>query len=520
MNGKRAALVVGLGAVALALAGWSALHVGGAPLPSPQQVRARWQPSQAWLLDRDGVVLDAQRLDYGARRDAWTALEQFSPALRAAVVRAEDRRFMRHHGIDYVALGAAAWDYARGERRRGASTLSMQLAGMLDPAAGARAGRRDIAAKLRQLRGAARLEAHWSKPQILEAWLNMVTLRGELQGMPVAARALLGKHVSGLDERESLLLAALVSSPNAAADRLATRACRLATEPGSCAGLRDAALAAFSGNGAARSAPPQLAPQLAQRLLHVPGAQVRSTLSAPLQRTARDVLARQLLALESENLRDGALVVVDNASGDVLAYVASGGPRSTAANVDGARALRQAGSTLKPFLYALAFERRYLTPASLLDDAPLSLGTDSGLYVPQNYDRGFKGVVSARTALASSLNIPAVRTLMLTGVETFRERLLDFGYDAIREQGEFYGYSLALGSAKSRCCNRRTRIAPSPTAACGARCVSRPPTRARRRGACSTVPRRFSYRRRSRTARRAPSRSAWTARWARRSGPR
>src|SRR6185503_15858039 len=131
-----------------------------------------------------------------------------------------------------------------------------------------------------------------------------------------------------------------------------------------------------------------------------------------------------------------------------LAYVASAGPVSRARNVDGVRARRQAGSTLKPFLYELALERGYLTAASLLNDAPITLDTASGIYLPQDYDRDFKGLVSVRTALGSSLNVPAVRALMLVGVEPFRDRLYSLGYAGITQPGEFYGYSLALGSAE------------------------------------------------------------------------
>jgi len=132
----------------------------------------------------------------------------------------------------------------------------------------------------------------------------------------------------------------------------------------------------------------------------------------------------------------------------LLAYVGSVASTSRAAQVDGAKALRQAGSTLKPFLYGLALERGYLTAASLLDDSPVALETGAGLYIPQNYDHEFRGVVSARTALAGSLNVPAVRVLGLVGLEPFRDRLHSFGYDALNESGEFYGYSLALGSAE------------------------------------------------------------------------
>ncbi|MEO5867110.1 MAG: penicillin-binding transpeptidase domain-containing protein, partial [Sphingomonas sp.] len=157
---------------------------------------------------------------------------------------------------------------------------------------------------------------------------------------------------------------------------------------------------------------------------------------------------RQLQGLGGSRARDGAVVVIDNASGDVLAYVGGIGGSSTAPAVDAANAYRQAGSTLKPFLYAEAIEKGYLTAASILDDSPIQLDTASGLYVPQNYDKGFKGPVSARTALAGSLNVPAVRTLLLVGVDSFKDRLWDTGYKGLVEDGDYYGYSLALGSAE------------------------------------------------------------------------
>ena len=126
----------------------------------------------------------------------------------------------------------------------------------------------------------------------------------------------------------------------------------------------------------------------------------------------------------------------------------SSGGNSTAPSVDNADAYRQAGSTLKPFLYGQAIERGFLTPASILDDSPVQLDTASGLYVPRDYDHDFKGPVSVRTALAGSLNVPAVRTLLLDGVEDFRDRLWDMGYRGLTEDGGYYGYSLALGSAE------------------------------------------------------------------------
>jgi penicillin-binding protein 1C len=153
-----------------------------------------------------------------------------------------------------------------------------------------------------------------------------------------------------------------------------------------------------------------------------------------------------LLPLKTQNVRDGAILVVENRTGDILAYVSHSGEPLSSRFVDGVQAKRQAGSSLKPFLYALAFDHRILTPASLLYDAPLDLAVLGGVYQPQNYDSQFRGLVTARMALASSLNIPAVRTLSLVGIEPFLRKLRALGMKGLNESGDFYGPSLALGS--------------------------------------------------------------------------
>jgi len=140
-------------------------------------------------------------------------------------------------------------------------------------------------------------------------------------------------------------------------------------------------------------------------------------------------------------------LVVDNRSGEVLSYLGNGATVSSARYVDGVRAWRQAGSTLKPFLYALAFENRLLTPASLIDDSPVDISLSNGIYRPSNYEDGFRGLVSARIALASSLNIPPVRVLDLVGVDRFVKQLDDLGFRRLNS-GQHYGLSLALGSAE------------------------------------------------------------------------
>ncbi len=419
-----------------------------AAVPDFATVRARWQPSEAYLLDRDGVLLDSARMDYGVRRFDWISLDSISPALIEAVIAAEDHRFWTHHGVDWYAVAGALRDNLSGAHRRGASTITMQLAAMIDPSIARY--RRGWSDKFAQVRTAQVIESHWSKAQILEAYLNLLDFRGELQGVDAAARLLAGKLPSGLSVPESLVLAALLPAPALNAARIAARACGRARALHAAPGC-DAITATthtLLDRAAHLTEAADLAPDLAGELLEQPGQRLVTTLDANVQRVARDVMRNHLAGLALHNVRDGAALVVDNASGDVLAYVGSAGPESRARHVDGVRAHRQAGSTLKPFLYGLALENRYLTPASLLDDSPISLDTATGVYLPQNYDRDFKGLVSVRTALASSLNVPAVRTLVLVGVEAFRDRLHALGYSGIIQDGEFYGYSLALGSAE------------------------------------------------------------------------
>ncbi|SFM41995.1 penicillin-binding protein 1C [Rugamonas rubra] len=424
-----------------------ALAVGhvGAAVPTPQQVRADYRSSDAELLDRHGEPLQSLRIDLAARRLRWVALADISPALPLAVLQAEDQRFMQHDGVDLKAMGQAAWDNLFRSRPRGASTLTMQLAAQLDPALRGGAAGRSWGQKWDQIQAARELDAAWSKAEILEAYLNLVSFRGELQGVGAAARGLFGKAPSGLDVAESAILASLLRAPGAAPKLVAKRACALARElkPGAnCGAIENTTVVALS-RPLSYTAPPA-AQQVARQLLRGAGPATRSTLDGALQRYALDTLRRHLMALRARNVNDGAVVVLDNASGDILAWVGNAG----GSEVDGVLALRQAGSTLKPFLYQLAIERGQLTAASLLDDSALDVSTDGGLYVPQNYDRQFKGYVSVRTSLASSLNVPAVRTLQMAGLDRFHERLRALGLDSLGEPADYYGYSLALGSAE------------------------------------------------------------------------
>ena len=417
-------------------------------------VRSAWRASDVALLDRHGVVLHEVRVDATRRRLAWTPLAATSPALSAAVLAAEDRRFREHGGVDVRAVAAAAASRLTGGPRRGASTITMQVASMLDPALRRRRGPRTLAQKWRQMTAAWAIESRWTKDEILEAYLNLVTYRGELQGTGAAAAALFGKAPHGLTVAEAAVMAVLLRAPAASVETVVRRATTLSVNGGHV--VAEAATRALT-NANTPASRVQEAPHVAHRLLPMPTAKrarpsgdARTTLDARTQRIAFEALRRQLLDVRNEHVGDGAVLVVDNRTGEVLAYVGSAGDVATAAWVDGVQARRQPGSALKPFVYAFALDRRLLTPASRLDDSPLDVPVFGGLYRPRNYDDVFRGPVTVRTALASSLNVPAVRALGVVGENAFVEHLRELGFTGVDEAGDFYGPALALGSADVR----------------------------------------------------------------------
>lgn len=449
----RAGLLIGLGAVTVA----GAISVLLSPVPAFEAVRAASFSSEAVLLDRHGVVIQRLRLDHKRRMLDWIALEEISPTFQRAILAAEDRRFYWHPGVDPLGAMSALADNLHRSRARGASTITMQLAGLLADELRAERG---WGAKLRQARDALALELRWSKREILEAYLNRVPFRGELVGVDAAARGLLAKGPAGLDSVEAAVLASLVRAPGASRPAVARRACATLRamqendqDRNSRSGARQCEQAAFIATSLPQYPYPMPgtdeAPHLARRILKEPGQRIQVALDAGLQRFARETLGTHLAELIRQNVEDGAVVVLDNVTGEVLAYVGSSGDLSGASEVDGAAALRQPGSTLKPFLYGLAIDQGWLHASSVLDDSPLALTTPSGLYIPQDYDRNFRGAVSVRFALGSSLNVPAVRTLTLVGVNRFLDTLRDLGLSGLTREADHYGFGLALGGAEA-----------------------------------------------------------------------
>jgi penicillin-binding protein 1C len=429
-----------------------------APLERPE---ARLSAPGTVVLDAHGVVL-ARDAAEGTRIPV--ALEDVAPSVVWATVSAEDRRFWQHPGIDPVAVARAAL-HAWSEPS-GASTITQQLARRLYLAG-------DTASlpvrKAREALLAFELEAHRSKAEILALYLNDVYYGRGAYGIEAAARAYFGTSARDLDVAHAAFLAGLPQRPSAYDPEIDPRPARARQQYVLGRMADDGWITRERADAAAGQAVPLLpasAPRIAPHfvaqalaelarvrpeLAGAPGLVIETTLDAGLQVEADRLARLHLGRLGDRGATNGAVVAIEPGTGRILALVGSAtddDPRHGGA-VDMTTALRQPGSALKPFLYAAAFERAAYTPATPLLDVPTTFRTDHGPYAPLNYDRTFHGIVPLRTALGSSLNVPAVRTLEALGVEAMLEISHRFGL-ATLSAPESYGLALTLGGGEVR----------------------------------------------------------------------
>ncbi len=417
-------------------------------IPKLSEIKKTIQISELTLLDKNNKPLHEIRNDKNSRRMNWLSLDQISAAVLKSLLIAEDRRFFEHKGVDWKAVTDGALRYFTFRGRRGGSTITMQLASILNPILKGRSGGRTISQKWDQIRYAEELEEKWTKEEILEAYLNLVNFKGELVGIDAASRALFHKEAHGLNEIESSIIVSFFKSPSGKENRIADRACYIATEQEKdfqCEKIRMKVREIFSRtyfikprNG--------FTYHIAHALIQTGKREIKTTLDLDVQILSQEILRKQLLNLKSKNVKDGAILVLENSTGNVLAYV-GGASRDTSSayEIDGVQSRRQAGSTLKPFIYGLALQNKILTDNTVLNDNPIDIQVGTGIYSPSNYQDTFHGDVSARVALASSLNVPAVKVLSMLNLNEFVFKLSELGFTELRE-AEYYGLSIALGS--------------------------------------------------------------------------
>src|SRR4030042_7035783 len=288
-------------------------------LPTYQEVQKGYVKSDSLLLDRHREILHELRTDKNRRRLDWTSLKEISPPLKETVIQAEDKRFYNHGGVDYRSIGAALIQGLTSESLRGASTITMQLASILDKELQSKKGRRSIWQKERQILNAWEIEKTWSKTEIFEAYLNLVTFRGELQGIAAASRGLFGKDAHGLDRLESLILASLIRSPNAPSSDLAKRVSHLNQSMNWQISEGEIQPRIKQVTSGPHFVHPRmaLAPHIARRLLkdRGNGSHLICTLDSRIQRFALDCMIVHLLPLKPQHFRDGAILVVENRTG-------------------------------------------------------------------------------------------------------------------------------------------------------------------------------------------------------------
>lgn len=447
----------------LSILGLVALSIA---LPLPSELGEGSTAHSLRVEARDGSLLREVRSSDGSLSE-WVNLEQCPKLLQDAVVAVEDRRFYYHPGIDPISiLRATLGSISHGRIVSGASTLSMQLARTLRPHP------RNLWGKFLEMALALRIEGQLSKPEILELYLNRVDFGPNLRGVAAASRGYFDKPVAALSLGESALLAGLPQSPSGYTPRryrdraLARRAqvlARLQTE--GFISVEAAAQANSESLHLPKRLPAFGAPHLVSALLSGSldaflsdtdaatlraVARIRTTLDPELQQQAETAIFSILPTLLNQRVAQASLLAVDNATGNVLAYVGSLDFYDDAhqGQVDGVRAKRQPGSTLKPFVYAAAIEQLGYGAATVLPDVELTLDGGANAYRPRNFDDKFRGPVRLRESLGNSLNVPAVHTAARLGAPALLAYLHHLSFTSLNQAPEFYGPALALGDGE------------------------------------------------------------------------
>ena len=436
--------------------------------PLPSELREPAVPSLR-VVSRSGRMLRDVRTDDGVRARP-RPLSAFPPHVRSAVLAAEDRHFYSHIGVDLTAvLRAAVTDLWHRRIVSGASTITMQLARTLRP------HKRGLWGKVTEAALAIRIESSLSKDQILEEYLNRVIYGPNLRGYAAASQAYFDTSPESLSVAQGALIAglprgpslyAVTKRPDLAKRRRDRVLVRMADAGMIDEAARDRALAeplvtaldkpAFGAphfvralvSGPLSAAQPGLAAALADRSAL---SELHTTIDSELQRTAESAVVSAVASLADKHVTAASVVVIENATGDVLAWV--GSPDFNAATAlgqnDGVLALRQPGSALKPFVYAEAMSRLGWTGATLLPDLELHIPLPGGGdYVPHDYDTKLRGPVRLREALGNSLNVPAVYAIHELGTERVLDRLRVMGFASLTQDAEHYGPALALGDGE------------------------------------------------------------------------
>jgi penicillin-binding protein 1C len=423
-------------------------------VPFPELETFRQKPSSVRIYDRNGILLSVVPLEGGMRRE-YISLDNIPHTVRTIFLASEDKHFYFHSGIDIGAVLRALWiNFSHKRIVSGASTITMQVARIVAPHGGGYHG------KLIEMINALRIEAKCSKEEILELWFNSIYFGMRATGIATAAKTYFGKEVENLSPVEACILAVLPRRPGfynplTKPNNLITPVRKLMLHTRVCVeeyveqmvketlermkGIHYPSMA----HHFLRYIKPFLTPEEV-----VSGSDIYTSIDIHLNDIIECEFKRVFDQYEKKRLTQGAAVVFDNLTGEILAYCGSRDffDKVYSGEIDGLHILNQPGSCLKPFLYALAFDSGFL-PNTVLPDIPLDFGTDE-VYTPANFNNRYHGPVRLRVALASSLNVPSVYLVTQIGVENFLHKLIECGFASIKETGRRAGSGIVLGNAE------------------------------------------------------------------------
>ena len=401
-----------------------------APFPALKKFIA--QEYSCRIYDRRGELVQVTAIGGGGRRE-FTPLKEIPKSIQKNFLSQEDRHFYFHHGVDWLAISNALVQNRRAKKVvRGASTITMQLAKLVN-----QDNSPTLSRKLKDIFIAYRIEAKLSKKKILELYLNSIYFGANSYGITSAARTYYGCELNQLEENQIHILSVIPRNPSL---------------------YNPVAIAERAGQRAEYFKYPYHMPHFVNYLISqaekngIPlPYELHVSADLEITQVAQNYLREALEDAQGSRITNGALLLIDNEDGSVISWLGNGDffDSENGGQIDGVLVKNQPGSSMKPFLYALAIDKDVLTPSSIIADVPSEFGSEK-LYIPENFNNRFNGPVRMRIALASSLNVPAVSTLNKIGVSTYLEKLYELGLESLRENnnGINADLGLALGAGE------------------------------------------------------------------------
>lgn len=407
------------------------------------------KPYSVKVVDRNNLIIQILPLENGERREYIDNISFFSKEI---FIKSEDKRFYYHFGIDLLALCRSIMVNIKNKKViSGASTISMQLSRMISPQ------KKNILGKLLEIINAIRIETKLNKKEILLLYLNSLPFGFNVRGVESGAKFFFGKSYNNLNPAEVLILSLIPRNPskyNPLNKQNKGNILKTAKKIKeniklniSDSDINNAIDNAKSYNYEYYA--PHFVNYIKKFIKTSNKSIIKSSLDLSLNEFAQNRLKEYINKYSNKRLTNGAIIVFDNYTGEILVYIGSKDffDKNNSGEIDGVQVYNQAGSTLKPFLYALAIEKYNFLPSDILPDIPSFFGGEE-VYIPKNFNNRFNGPTRLRVALGSSLNIPAVYTVVKIGVKNFVSQLIDLDFESIKNSKKEYGSGIAVGNAE------------------------------------------------------------------------